>query len=192
MNQKITIPAFILMVLAQLYVPASMIFQKERVITQGTAYKFRTAPIDPNDPFRGKYITLSFNETGVKVENAEEWNYADEIYVFLTTDSSGYAMIQSIAKEQPKGRNDYIKANIDYIMTDTLSTVFVRYPFDRFYMEESKAPVAETIYNEATIDSNQVAYALVMVMNGDAVVRDIFIDDVSITEIIRKEQNKVK
>ena len=192
MNQKITIPAFFLMVLAQLYVPASMIFQKERVIAQGTAYKFRTAPIDPNDPFRGKYITLSFNETGVKVENAEEWNNADEVYVYLTTDSSGYAMIQSIAKEQPKGRNDYIKANIDYIMTDTLSTVFVRYPFDRFYMEESKAPVAETIYNEAAIDSNQVAYALVMVMNGDAVVRDIFIDDVSITEIIRKEQNKVK
>ena len=192
MNQKITIPAFFLMVLAQLYVPASMIFQKERVIAQGTAYKFRTAPIDPNDPFRGKYITLSFNETGVKVENAEEWNNADEVYVYLTTDSSGYAMIQSIAKEQPKGRNDYIKANIDYILTDTLSTVFVRYPFDRFYMEESKAPVAETIYNEAAIDSNQVAYALVMVMNGDAVVRDIFIDDVSITEVIRKDQNKVK
>ena len=192
MNQKITIPAFFLMVLAQLYVPASMIFQKERVIAQRTAYKFRTAPIDPNDPFRGEYITLSFNETGVKVENAEEWNNADEVYVYLTTDSSGYAMIQSIAKEQPKGRNDYIKANIDYIMTDTLSTVFVRYPFDRFYMEESKAPVAETIYNEAAIDSNQVAYALVMVMNGDAVVRDIFIDDVSITEVIRKEQNKVK
>ena len=180
------------MVLAQLYVPASMIFQKERVIAQGTAYKFRTAPIDPNDPFTGKYITLTFNETGVKVENAEEWNNPDEVYVYLTTDSSGYAMIQSIAKEQPKGRNDYIKANIDYIMTDTLSTVFVRYPFDRFYMEESKAPVAETIYNEAAIDSNQVAYALVMVMNGDAVVRDIFIDDVSITEVIRKEQNKVK
>ena len=192
MNQKITIPAFFLMVLAQLYVPASMIFQKERVIAQGTAYKFRTAPIDPNDPFRGKYITLSFNETGVKVDNAEEWNYVDEVYVFLTTDSSGYAMIQSIAKEQPKGRNDYIKANIDYILTDTLSTVFVRYPFDRFYMEETKAPVAETIYNEAAIDSNQVAYALVMVMNGDAVVRDIFIDDVSITEVIRKDQNKVK
>ena len=192
MNQKITIPAFILMVLAQLYVPASMIFQKERVITQGTAYKFRTAPIDPNDPFRGKYITLSFNETGVKVENANEWNNTDEVFVFLTTDSSGYATIQSIAKEQPKGRNDYIKANIDYIMTDTLSTVFVRYPFDRFYMEESKAPVAETIYNEATIDSNQVAYALVMVMNGDAVVRDMFFEDCSITEIIRKEQTKVK
>jgi uncharacterized membrane-anchored protein len=192
MNQKITIPAFILMVLAQLYVPASMIFQKERVITQGTAYKFRTAPIDPNDPFRGKYITLSFNETGVKVENAEEWNNADEVFVFLTTDSNGYAMIQSITKEQPSDRDDYIKANIDYILTDSLSTVFVRYPFDRFYMEESKAPVAETVYNEAAIDSNQVAYALVMVMNGDAVVRDIFIDDVSITEVIRKEQNKIK
>lgn len=174
------------MVLAQLYVPASMIFQKERVITQGTAYKFRTAPIDPNDPFRGKYITLSFNETGVKVENAEDWNYADEVFVFLTTDSSGYAMIQSITKEMPKDRNDYIKANIDYILTDSLSTVFVRYPFDRFYMEESKAPVAETIYNEAAIDSNQVAYALVMVRNGDAVVRDVVIDGVSIVELTRQ------
>src|SRR5688572_22584139 len=140
MNLKITIPAFILMVLAQLYVPASMIFQKERVITQGTAYKFRTAPIDPNDPFRGKYITLSFNENAVKVENAAEWNNADQVFVRLTTDADGYALIQSVTKDQPINGNDYIQANIDYIITDTLSTVFIRYPFDRFYMEESKAP----------------------------------------------------
>lgn len=186
MNYKIIVPAFILMVLAQLYVPASMIFQKERVITQGTAYKFKTAPIDPNDPFRGKYITLSFNENAVKVENAAEWNSADQIFVQLTNDSNGYAIIESVTKEQPVNGNDYIKANIDYILTDTLSTIFVRYPFDRFYMEESKAPVAEQVYTEAAIDSNQVAYALVMVREGDAVVRDVVIDGVSIVELAKQ------
>jgi uncharacterized membrane-anchored protein len=190
MNLKITIPAFILMVLAQLYVPASMIFQKERVITQGTAYKFRTAPIDPNDPFRGKYITLSFNENAVKVENATEWNTADQVFVRLTTDADGYALIQSVTKDQPINGNDYIQANIDYIITDTLSTVFIRYPFDRFYMEESKAPVAEQVYNEAAIDSNQVAYALVMVRDGEAVVRDVVIDGVSIVELAKQRAAK--
>lgn len=190
MNQKITIPAFILMVLAQLYVPASMIFQKERVITQGTAYKFRTAPIDPNDPFRGKYITLSFNENAVKVENAAEWNSADQVFVALSTDSNGYAIIRSVTKEQPISGNDYIKAHVDYIITDSLSTVFVRYPFDRFYMEESKAPVAEQVYTEAAIDSNQVAYALVMVREGEAVVRDVVIDGVSIVELAKQRSVK--
>lgn len=178
------------MVLAQLYVPTSMIFEKERVITQGTAYKFRTAPIDPNDPFRGKYITLSFNENAVKVENAAEWNTADQIFVGLSTDSNGYAIIQSVTREQPISGNDYIKANVDYILTDSQSTVFVRYPFDRFYMEESKAPLAEQVYTEAAIDSNQVAYALVMVREGDAVVRDVVIDGVSIVELAKQRAAK--
>lgn len=185
MNLKITIPAFILMVLVQLYIPASMIFQKERVITQGAVYKFRTAPIDPYDPFRGKYITLSFNENAVKVANATDWISNETVFVALSTDSSGYAIIQSVSKDQPTGGNDYIKATIDYIINDTLSTVFVRYPFDRFYMEESKAPIAEQVYTEAAIDSNQVAYAVVMVREGDAVVRDVVIEGVSIVELTK-------
>ncbi len=180
------------MVLAQLYVPASMIFQKERVITQGAAYKFRTAPIDPNDPFRGKYITLSFNENAVKVENTVEWNSADMVFVGLATDSNGYAFIQSVMKDQPLSGNDYIKASIDYIMTDTTTTVYIRYPFDRFYMEESKAPLAEQVYTEAAIDSNQIAYALVMVREGDAVVRDVVIDGISIVELAKQRSARDK
>jgi len=190
MNQKITIPAFILMVLAQLYVPASMIFMKERVITQGTAYKFRTAPIDPNDPFRGKYVALSFNENAVTVEDAADWISGELVFATIITDSAGYALIERVSKTKPQGPEDYIKVTVEYTVTDTVQSVYIRYPFDRFYMEEFKAPVAETVYAEAALDSNQVAYALVMVRDGDAIVRDIFIDDISITEVIRNKQNK--
>jgi uncharacterized membrane-anchored protein len=192
MNQKITIPAFILMVIAQLYVPASMIFMKERVITEGTAYKFRTAPIDPNDPFRGKYVALFFNENAVEVEEATDWAMGEPLFASITTDSAGYAVIKSVSKTKPKGEEAYIKAYVEYSVPDSIHRVYVRYPFDRFYMEEFKAPVAETVYAEASRDSNQIAYALVMVRNGDAVVADIFIDNVSIREVIRNRQDPAK
>ena len=61
MNKKILlISAFVLVVLVQLYVPAKMIWGREEVLNTGTEYKFRTAPIDPNDVFRGKYINLNY------------------------------------------------------------------------------------------------------------------------------------
>ena len=188
MLSKLLLPAFVLMVLVQLYVPGKMIFQKEQVLLDGKEFRFRTAPIDPNDPFRGKYITLSFNETEVKVQDSVDWYSGDPVFVYLTTDSAGYATIQSVTKDKPGELDNYINATIDYVIADTVSTVFVSYPFDRFYMEESKAPAAEQIYNEAAVDTNQVAYAVVMVKSGEAVVRDVMIDGVSILDIIKKQQ----
>jgi uncharacterized membrane-anchored protein len=46
-NRKIVLTAFILLVLAQLYVPARMIFNRELIITKGKEFKFRAAPVDP-------------------------------------------------------------------------------------------------------------------------------------------------
>jgi len=188
MLSKLLLPAFVLMVLVQLYVPGKMIFQKEQVLLDGKEFRFRTAPIDPNDPFRGKYITLSFNETEVKVQDSVDWYSGDPVFVYLTTDSAGYATIQSVTKDKPGELDNYINATIDYVIADTVSTVFVSYPFDRFYMEESKAPAAEQIYNEAAVDTNQVAYAVVMIKSGEAVVRDVMIDGVSILDLIKKQQ----
>jgi len=180
------------MVVVQLYVPASLLFQNERVIQFGTEYKFKTAPIDPNDPFRGKYITLTFEETSTTMEDSISWVNGTPVYVTLTTDDAGYAKILSLTDMEPTGSSDYIKANVDYVLSDTVHTVFVRYPFDRFYMEESKAPLAEQAYNEAMVDSNQVAYALVLVQNGKAVIGDVVIDGISIQEVVKKRQRSIK
>lgn len=186
MNKTILVPAFILMVIAQWYIPGSMIYQSEKVLTDGTVYKFKTAPVDPNDPFRGKYITLYFNANTVVVDSAYEWSMGDQAYAILETDSAGFARIQGLSKVEIKGQDNYIKVDIDYVQMDSITTVFVRYPFDRFYMEETKAPLAEQAYNEAARDTNQVAYALVMVRTGEAMVKDVIIDDLPITEWIKK------
>ena len=52
LSKKIIFPLFILVALAQLFVPAKMILDREDVLSTGTAFNFKTRPIDPTDPFR--------------------------------------------------------------------------------------------------------------------------------------------
>lgn len=185
MNNKLILPAFAIMVMAHFYFPVQMIMEKEKTLTSGKEFRFRTAPIDPSDPFRGKYVALSFEQTSGSVRDAEGWNHGDPVFVSIINDSSGFAMVKSLSQEPPVDTEDYIKATINYVVTDTLSWVSFTYPFDRFYMEESKATNAELAYNEAAADTGQLTYALVMVRNGDAVVKDVLINGVPIVEAAR-------
>ena len=51
---------FILVALAQICVPASMIWKRQRTLREGRLWKFRTAPVDPVDAMRGRYLSLRF------------------------------------------------------------------------------------------------------------------------------------
>ncbi|GLU42962.1 GDYXXLXY domain-containing protein [Allomuricauda sp. NBRC 101325] len=188
-KKKTTIALFALVVLAQLFVPAKMIWDQEDVIRTGTEYKFKTAPVDPNDPFRGKYITLSFDHNTVEVEKTEDWHQGDEVYAIISNGKDGFAHIDSIAKEKPLKNQDYLKAEIGF-STGISNKVSIDYPFDRFYMEESKAEDAEYTYWSSQRDSTKITYALVSIKNGQAVIKDVMIDGVSIVELVKKEQDE--
>lgn len=182
MNRKTwIILAFVVVALAQLAVVFQMIGQREVVISKGTLFKFKTAPIDPNDPFRGKYISLEFDANRFPVDSTDQWNYGDKVFVALEESKDGFASISSINLEAPTNNQPYIQAEVNY-MNFNPSEIFILYPFDRFYMEESKAPEAETVYFESAIDTNSVCWAEVFVLNGKAVISDVKIDGVSIVE----------
>jgi hypothetical protein len=57
-------------------------------------------------------------------------------------------------------------------------------------MEESKAYEAEMVHIESSRDTSQITYALVYIKEGDAVLKDVLIDDVSIVEIVRENLKK--
>ncbi|MFT5167986.1 MAG: putative membrane-anchored protein [Saprospiraceae bacterium] len=186
MNYKKTLfPAFIILALAQLYVPAGMILKQENVLKTGKAFKFKTAPFDPYDPFRGKYIWLSFEANTVEVPVESEWEYDAFVYVTLTTDKEGFAKIASVSEEKPTDSPDFVQAK-SWGKSTADSLLTVNYLFDRFYMEESKAVEAEQTYVEAQRDSSMIAYALVKVKNGNAVIENVFIDDVPIKKVVEK------
>ena len=186
-NKKIAWIAFALLLLLQLWVPASVIRKKENVLSTGTAFKFRTAPRDPNDYLRGKYVFLNFNETSYTATNGKSFKNGQVIYVTIGKDSAGFAKIiaaTDIEKDAPK---DHIKTTVSYVDYDNPGKIFVQWPFERFYMEESKAPLAEEAYNETRIDSSIISYALVKVKNGDAVLENVYIDNKPIDEYIKKK-----
>jgi len=185
-TKKILWIGFGLMVLLQLWAPASMIFNKESVLKNGKAYKFRSAPVDPNDPFRGKYIVLRPEAASFKPGPTQKWEAGETVYVQVTQDTAGFARIAALHKKMPTPSADIIKATINYVGYDSLKEVFIEWPFERFYMEETKAYEAEKAYIKATADSNQKTYALVKVKNGDAVLQNVFINDNPISYYIKK------
>lgn len=182
MNKAILV-IFGLMCLAQWYVPGSMIAGQEDVVRNGTPFRFRTEPVDPTDPFRGKYITLGFQATTFPRREDDKWRNGQTVFVVLREDKSGFAQIGDILPETPD-ETDFVEAEVAYTSEDD---IVIRYPFERFYLEESKAADAETVYREGNArDSTQITYALVRVKKGRAVVEDVIINDRSIVDIVRE------
>ena len=185
-NKKIILSCFVLLVCLQLWTPAAMIWNRENVLRSGKAFKFRSAPVDPNDPLRGKYIILRFRENSYKIPDKTGWEIGETAYVQLTIDNAGYATIHSVHKNKPGKGIDFIKTTINYLSYDSPKTVFVDWPFEHFYMEETRAYKAEEVYIRSTADSNNITYALVKVKNGDAVLENVFINDKPIVSFIKK------
>jgi len=190
-HKKLLLLVFVLVALVQIYVPAKMVYDSKVVLNEGTVYKFKTAPIDPNDPFRGKYITLEYDINRWEVEDPDNWKRDQEMYVHLTTDSAGYAKILDVTREKPDASVDYVKASIDYVETYQLpAKLWINYTFDRYYMEESKAYDAEVVYRESARDVQQHSYALVHIKDGSPIVKDVLIDEVPIRELVIEQQLK--
>jgi uncharacterized membrane-anchored protein len=184
-NKVILLIVFIVVALIQLYVPTSMMLSSEEVIGKGTEYKFKVAPIDPNDPFRGKYVTLNF-DANTYYDTDSLFYRNQEVFVVLGVDNEGFAEVSHLASEQPYNVDGYVKAKVNSIYKrydENEYVIRISYPFNRFYMEETKAPEAESLYWDAARDTNQVAYALVSVKDGEAVLRDVLINDISLKDL---------
>jgi uncharacterized membrane-anchored protein len=178
--------AFGLLAIVQWVIPGKIIFSKREVLKRGQLYKFQTEPVDPSNPFKGKYITLNFAQSSFTDTVERRLIQEDEVFVHLGTDSAGYAIITNLSAKAPHGNSAYVKANVYYTSREEDSiTVFINYPFDEYYMDEFKAPQAESIYRESNRDSSNRTYALVKIWEGQAVIEDVLINDVPIRKLIK-------
>lgn len=189
MDKKYVFPSlFVIVALVQLFIPAKMILDRKKVLDSGKEFKFRTAPVDPVDPFRGRYITLRYDESMIEADPGEDWLRGETIYVLLGTDTNGYAKIASVSKTAPSAGQDFLKAKVNFVEESNPQKISIRYPFDRFYMEESKAREAEITYQKVQIDTTRLMYALVSVKKGESVLKDVIIDGVPIKAYVKQQR----
>lgn len=149
----------------QLFVPSYMIFSKYNTLKNGEQYKFKAYPVDPYDPFRGRYVQFSVNDVSRK--------YSTEKYGIISIDENGFAHIKEFSDEKP----------IDKPYIESLSDDFFSMPVDRYYMEDKLAPAAENLVAK-TIKTDDV-YITVRVLGGDVVVEGLFINGVAIEDLLK-------
>src|SRR3954469_19827099 len=104
--------AFIVVAGVQLAVPASLVWKREHTLRRGSTWKFRTAPVDPVDAFRGRYVALRFEAETHEIAAAPTVEYGDPVFVILRTDGEGFAEIDQVTTTRPSG-DDYIGARLN-------------------------------------------------------------------------------
>ncbi|MGH8446703.1 MAG: GDYXXLXY domain-containing protein, partial [Solimonas sp.] len=85
MKKMLALGLLALACLLQWAVPATLAVQSEMTLRSGARYYFRTAPVDPADAFRGRYVALNFEGLRVTVPPASGLQSGDRAYVPLTT-----------------------------------------------------------------------------------------------------------
>ena len=180
---------FIVVAVAQLFVAGKMIFDRQHILNSGDIHLFLMEPVDPNDPFRGKYLTLSFQADYVDIgDSLIELESGQEVVVILGKDQQGYTELVGISSDAIPG-SDYLRLKVEHInrKSDGSRRVYFQMPFDRYYLNERKVKLAEDQLREALSDNaDQPPYALVRIQDGQAVLQDLMLGDNSISELLNE------
>jgi uncharacterized membrane-anchored protein len=181
---------FVLVAVIQLAVPISQIARHEHILQSGVPYKFRTAPVDPADAFRGRYVALAYEGTAAPLREGDDLRYGMPAWVRLGKDEAGFAHFVELSATPPES-GDYLRVESLFIdQRGDGGKVRFSLPFDRYYMDEDDAPRAEAAYRRhaGRSDGDAVtAYVLVRVKEGRGVIEELYIRDKPIREFLSEK-----
>ncbi|MCK5242834.1 GDYXXLXY domain-containing protein [bacterium] len=185
MSKKTLFFLFVIFAGMQLLLPLSGIVKQEIILRDGDVYKFKTQPIDPYDPFRGKYVTIKIKNS-VKLPREHGFEDGQKVYAVIATKEDGFSIIESISAKCPKS-NNYFKTKI-HSLYDNIARLKI--PFDRYYIDERKVKKAEVYYQQHSRRGNHDAYIQVRVKNGAAALEELYVGDLPIIEFVMQEIKK--
>lgn len=183
-----------LCVIVQFAVPLGMIQGRERVLSQGEVFRFITQPIDPIDPFQGRYVSLRIDRDFIPGTETElqELDRRQPVFARIATDADGFAYFSSWTLERPK-QGAYLQTRITGISRTWQDQEPIRrgmsieVPFTRFYMDELKAPAAER--QVAVASRNEQCWVQVRVLEGSALIENVFVNGVEIAAWVERHQS---
>ena len=151
MKQKKTLLTILytLALVAILWYPVSKIIKFE-TSPDYEEFKFNATVYDPYDPMRGRYVQLEVLPNKWKEDDPQPFTfgYKAKGYAVIKKDGNGFAQLVRLEKDRTqlqKGEN-FVKINKIYrdfsIKNDSRNYKFT-WPFNRFYLNELKAPELE-------------------------------------------------
>ena len=179
MKRRLLLTAFALVCAAQLAVPAQMIRTQQQLLAEGSLHRFRTAPVDPADPFRGRYVALRFDAECVPADSLpHSVDTRRRLYARLQRGDDGYTVLASLHEQPPAGEYLLVRP-AGWGCGEREQRVLL--PFDRYYMDEALAPQAELAYlalnrrgEAGVLPAN--TYVTVRVLGDDAALEELYLD----------------
>jgi uncharacterized membrane-anchored protein len=175
---------FLGLVVIQLAVPGWMIGKRELTLHRGEQFRFRTAPVDPYDPFRGRYVALAVDAATFRGAREEGLLERQRVSARLIEDEEGFARFAELSAG-PATDGSHLWVKIRRTREDEFT---LDLPFDRYYLDERLAPEAEKAYREHAVGDKRAAYITVRVWRGNAVLEELFIEDLPVLEFIRRQE----
>ncbi|MBC7172289.1 MAG: GDYXXLXY domain-containing protein [Polyangiaceae bacterium] len=169
MSSTVRLALLCLACLAQLGAVATSVVRYELTLARGEPYRLALAPVDPEDPYRGRYVALRFEAELTDARPPSGIDYGDPAYAVLEAGRDGFARIRELRASPPR-EGDYLRVIVD---TTGYRGTSVTFPFNRFFAEESLAPRVEAAYGRnPTREQN---YAIVRVRDGRGVIERLVV-----------------
>ncbi|HML88225.1 MAG TPA: GDYXXLXY domain-containing protein [Methylomusa anaerophila] len=183
MKTKTAILLFLFLAVIQLTVPLYMTWHWEDVLKNGHQFYWATAPVDPYDALKGRYIDLHFKEMSGPILDGSDFAHGQTAYAVIGERRDNKAYIQGIRANRPAGE-PFLRVKVLYVKKDQ-DQAFVIVPFKRYYLPEDVAPAAETAYRTS---AGKDGVALVRIKDGYGVVEQLYIGDKTLLDVLRERK----
>lgn len=171
---------FVALALAQLAVAGRAIFLSELTLRNGEVYRFRLAPVDPVDAFRGRYVALRFTEDRAPIAEEVPHLSQDKVFVPLVVDDEGFATFGPATLEAPEnGPFLHLQSGVEFLDDDGERRLSLALPFRRYYMTEKLAKEVDRSLWRRGI---RPAWVTVRVRDGLGVIEDLYVDGLPVRE----------
>jgi hypothetical protein len=182
-----SLAVFAVAAVAQWLLPLSGIWQHERVIARGTLLRIECGAPDPYDPLRGRYLAVRPAQSSVsEPEGFPRGGGRVPVWATLEAGEDGLARIKSLSLVPVSGPNVIALTARSFGTTNGTDVIGLKWPFDRFYLNERLAPDADKLVAERSRDGKKTV-AEVRLLDGQAILTDILLDGVSIRELAKQQ-----
>ncbi|WP_306117868.1 MULTISPECIES: GDYXXLXY domain-containing protein [unclassified Roseitalea] len=150
-TKRFVLPGALIATLALCAMLAWMIADRARILRQGQEVVLRTAPVDPRDLLRGRYVRLGYEAASIEGPALDPLRAALEgvdaqrdltVYVSVEAGPDGVFEPVRVSLEPPPG-GVFLRGTANYASAQTVN-LSVDYGIDRFYTNEHRAPELET------------------------------------------------
>lgn len=181
-NRKMLLGLFMGVAILQAFVPLYMAWRWENILQTGQRFYWKTAPVDPYDAFKGRYVYLGFKENKAPVLDNTITGFRQKAYALIAENAEGQAFISGVTARRPE-QGIYI--NVDVYRSEEEDKAYVILPFSRYYLPEDLAPVAEAAYHKSAAKSG---IAAVRIKDGYGVIEQLYIEGKPLNEFLRQPQ----